>query len=266
MDNTVITKARVEIILSWFSGKARVAAAAALESIAASELANEWVGQSRSIRAAMTKANIAKNLAKKFGKELDSIGDYTTPRSERGWEVAHSLRFQSFHEDINFDAIRKNAPEHLVPVIDSAEGYHKAFKPVFDLMSHLDSVRPRPVVTKIGASPTVNKTLNDMGIADSNGSFQVELCPIEWVLVKGKSTYYYVGHMKWPENIKHGASRFQGRCHCQACGHAIKNTSNFVPLVLSIENSRPMSLWVGRDCAKTLFGIDIKGDMDLAGE
>lgn len=265
MGNTVVTKERIEAVLSWFNGKSKVAAAAALEILAASELAEEWVGPSRSVVASLTKANVAANLAKKFGAELESVGGYNLPNTERGWEISHSLRFQSFHTDINFEAIRQNAPEHLVSVIDSAKIYFEAFRPLFILMNKLDVTRPRPVVTKIGASPTVNKTINQLGISDAESSFQVEVCPTEWFLKeintqKGK-VFVKVGKLVWPEGTRHNVSRFSDSNHCQACGHAIKNSGNFIPLVLSTATVVPHSLWVGRDCAKTIFGLDIKGEM-----
>lgn len=57
------------------------------------------------------------------------------------------------------------------------------------------------------------------------------------------------------------ASRHQ----CQACGHAIKNVFNWVPLVVDSAAGVPHAMWVGKDCAQTLFGVTVKGELRLTG-
>ena len=71
----------------------------------------------------------------------------------------------------------------------------------------------------------------------------------------------------WPDGTKHCANRFakvgrsrSGNAQCHACGHAIKSAYNWVPLTLTHESGELHSFWVGRDCAKKLFGVEMKGE------
>jgi hypothetical protein len=78
-----------------------------------------------------------------------------------------------------------------------------------------------------------------------------------------------VGRVVWPEGTEHACSRFaasgsQNQCH--ACGHAIRNAFNWVPLVVENAEGVPHALWVGRDCAENLFGIKATGELEYAGE
>lgn len=130
------------------------------------------------------------------------------------------------------------------------------------ITSKWDSIRPKPTFTKLGASPTVTATLNDLKAID------VDVCPIEFKLVEDKNGARYVGFLIWPEGILHHTSKYSytdSNQQCQACGHAIKNATNWLPLILSSSDGKKRSLWVGRDCAKTLFGINMGGELEIEG-
>ncbi len=129
------------------------------------------------------------------------------------------------------------------------------------------SCRKVPVFTKMNASPTVSAELV------RQGAEQVEVAEIvyeerEGVTKDCKKYFYRVAKIVWPEGCKHNTSRYAAgtnhNAQCHACGHAIRNAYNWVPLVLTDKAGAKKSLWVGRDCAETLFGVKMDGELELA--
>jgi hypothetical protein len=58
----------------------------------------------------------------------------------------------------------------------------------------------------------------------------------------------------WSDGIIHGKSRFAGN-GCHACGKHIPS-GRFVPVEAHDKKSnKTISLWLGCDCAKNIFGI-----------
>jgi len=101
-----------------------------------------------------------------------------------------------------------------------------------------------------------------MGIAFDT----LEVPPVEWTWIEqevnGTTVRVPVGRIIWPEGTRHGTSRYaRGASHCHACGHAIGNPYNWVPLVAQTA-SGPASLWVGADCARNLFNVDVSGQAE----
>lgn len=165
----------------------------------------------------------------------------------------------------------------------------KDFAAIARLTNRLDATRPKPVFTVLGASPTVTRTLDGLGI--NSGAFaKVELCPIRWETVErtrghdkrcvagacvqgcsnGKKCWVQVGYLEWPDGTQHECSRFadsntgRGRFQqCHACGHGIRNAFNWVPLLVTNALDQKYSLWVGTDCSRTLFGIKVTGEVEL---
>jgi hypothetical protein len=256
-------------VLGWFTGKGREKAAWALARLAESEARGEWVSKaSRTVRAIMVgKANVASRLGGKHRRELEAIGDYTVPMERRGWSVGHLLVYGGSNPGIDFAAIREAAPEALKGVITTAERFAADMAPVKALMAKLDATRPEPVFTYLGCSPTVTATLTYLGVEGNTETTRP--CPIEWKEEvrkdkNGTTFYVKVGYLKWPEGTVHGTSRYDRHSnHCESCGHAIKNGLNWVPLVIDNKVGVPHSLWVGRDCARTIFGIKVDGEMEL---
>lgn len=133
----------------------------------------------------------------------------------------------------------------------------------------LDESRNRAVfivdLTKV--SPTVRKTLDGLDL----NSETIRVCPIKYIdvtitLENGKEIVVQQGLLNWPEETRHGCSRFHStntNFQCQACGHAIHNMGNWVPVLVDNKAGNPHSLWVGRDCARNLFGIELKGALNL---
>lgn len=130
-----------------------------------------------------------------------------------------------------------------------------------------DATRPAPTFTTEGASPTVTATLKDLD-AVRVAVCEMEFKEVEYLDKNGQKAFMTIAKLLWPVGIKHGTSRYSETCNnsqCQACGHAIKNAFNWIPLVLTCSNGDTKSLWVGRDCAKTLFGIDMVGELEIEG-
>lgn len=230
--------------------------------------------------AKVTNGDLLENLhgAKHTTKEMErGLGTH-----EKGFYLAHAMRFGSF------GLAKKNIAlaERLQPYAEKADRetfeawgaalrWAKAFEPVAELIKLLDSRRPKPVIAFGGTlSPTVwanvgramEIEMSTLGAPPSHG---------EWVekemLINGKMQKVSVWEVTidWPKGTKHNMSKFvrnqeSGNWLCQACGHAIKNPYNWVPLLAYTKPDKvhgtPLSLWVGRDCAQKLFGCEVEGD------
>ena len=168
--------------LEWFSGKARENAAEAFDLLAASEAAQEWLpGASRKVTAALSKSNVAHKLHKKYGPQLEAIGDYKVPLAQRGWWVDFVLMSGNWKRGlgIDFEAVRRGAPsEEIAHVVDLTRIFVLDFKPLVELMATLDATRPAPVITSTGASSTVTKLLQSLGLLLHIGT--IRMPPIDW--------------------------------------------------------------------------------------
>lgn len=213
-------------LLKFFDGNQLDTARNALELFAASKIFGSWVpGASRRVRAGLNYFKIAK------------------PRVPRGTDPRPAL-------------------------LEKRAAFKKAMEPVEALMQVWDSQRPPPTFTNIGASPTITANLKALGAE------KAEPAPMkrEWVEVTnpktGKVELHLVVEIIWPEGTQHGTSQYRGTSNnsqCESCGHAIKNMFNWVPILLTCTDGSLKSLWGGRDCAKTLFGIDMTGDLEIKG-
>lgn len=251
-------------VLQFFAiGKNRENAREALQLLEESIGQGFWVkAASRKVRAALTKPKVAK----KHGKVLDGV--YRGPLCSIRWALTYS-RFESP------EALGAMATDHgsnpglslalsLEQILEVVEFYFRfvaAMCPVMDAMLQLDNTRPAPVFTHLGASPTVTATV------ESFGATAVEVCEMEYERVERKNSEGRIAHVTvvnllWPDGTQHHTSRHAGDSKCEACGHGIRNPYNWVPLVLTTPKG-PKSLWVGRDCAKTLFGIELTGDLEI---
>jgi hypothetical protein len=152
------------------------------------------------------------------------------------------------------------------PYAQDALRWAEAFTPVAELVALLDTRRPRSVVVMKTLSPTVAKTLSaHIGINVST----IQSPPMhgEWIefIYKDEKCSVYEIIIDWPEGTQHNKSRFfhsGNHKQCQACGHAIQDLFNWVPILAYGNNDKltPYSLWVGRDCAGKLFGCEVEGD------
>lgn len=249
-----------DAVLAFFSGKARQNAAAALEALTASLRQGFWgKGVSRSVEAALGKSNVVQKQVRGLGGHIGYALD-----DARYGHYLHSylaLRYGQFRKVLHIDATGLESDV----VVDLYRPYAAAFRPVAEAFEALDAIRPQPVLTTLGASPTVTKTLNGLDAT------KVEVCPMEFYRLQRlnpkteKMEWYAVARLLWPAGIRHNTSRFCGEGQCQACGHAIRRQGNWVPLILTASDNTPKSLWVGKDCAETLFGVQLTGDLEIEG-
>lgn len=250
-------------ILHWFKGKARERAADALTAVRRSLAAGYWEPKaSRSTWAAFNKANVAINLGRAHEGALDKLRGHSAPLGLRGFDVSMALCYpsaRSIKAPINFDALHAQAPDDLKPVIESAREFCAAMRPLHEAMAQLDARRPPPVFTYLGVSPTVTALLQSLGLdAHADNIKPAPFETIQFQRVDGSWGWRQV--LKWPADTRHGQSRYQEPHQCEACGHAIKNPFNWMPMLAHDGNGVPYSLWVGTDCAKNLFGIKVSGE------
>lgn len=137
---------------------------------------------------------------------------------------------------------------------------------VRDCIDTLNSLRPVPVITPIGLSPKVTTTLKEMNLDIDMQSIKYPKIGKEkvkaskdGVLLKdkyGRQVWDWRYFIKWTKGIKHNQSRFSdSMCHCEACGKMIPS-GMFVPVEAKDNKSgNIISLWLGQDCAKNIFGV-----------
>ncbi len=243
-----------DAVLRWFSGSSLVKAQDALELVAASVAHGSWIpGASRKVWAAL-KPNVAKKTIK-----VDS--GYKAPKADSA--IDYAIRYGSFGGIAGL-----TLQEATQGLEDDALEFFIDFKPLITTLVKLDATRPVPTFTTLNASPTVSAELV------RQGAEKVEVAEIRYETREGtdpktgKKFFYTVAFIVWPEGCKHNTSRYaHGTAHndqCHACGHAIRNNFNWVPLVLTDKAGGKKSLWVGRDCAETLFGVKLTGELELA--
>ncbi len=128
----------------------------------------------------------------------------------------------------------------------------------------LDEARPKPVITAVGLSPKVTKTLKEMNLdidlpsirrADLEKryrpAFDRKGQPILDQDGKQMMESYHV--VVWTKGIVHGTSRFSRGC--EACGKPIPSC-RYVPVeAMDKRSGKLISLWLGCDCARNIFGI-----------
>jgi len=136
----------------------------------------------------------------------------------------------------------------------------------------LNNARPRPVVTPIGASPRVTATLKECNLDVDLGTIkpaEIESFETQARNKKGELVFDKNGapvmttayRVKWSKGINLNVSRFGGACHCEVCGKFIPSRT-FVAMEMTDRKAgheRLIGMWVGRDCAKTLLGVDDVG-------
>lgn len=127
----------------------------------------------------------------------------------------------------------------------------------------LDAARPLPVITAIGLSPKVTATLKECALDLDISSIKLAKIDSKVILATnpktGKVVEVTVYFVVWSNGIVHNRSRFArgGRCH--ACGKSIPS-GRFVPVEAYDNASEDLvSMWLGCDCAKNIFGIQDVG-------
>jgi hypothetical protein len=285
----VVDDGDLEHILPWYSGKALVTVRdRTLPVLREARRIGCWpAGASRGVKAALNKQAPAIRWARDHEVDLacvrtwtpgrdpvdpaPAIGAPARPRVEgdaSGTRIAHALRFGAFAmapEVAALAARLRPFAEGRVELVDFAARWAADFAPIAALVDLLDSRRPRRTIVMGTLSPTV---LRDVGTAMGVDISSVSSPPVEYewaeVEIRGRRVRLCVGRILWPAGTRHGLSRWSSGDQCHACGHAIRSATNWVPIVADASHPGrgpgPASLWVGRDCARKLFGCDVSGE------
>lgn len=259
--------------LSWFKGKAHDKAHTAFLLLRQSEFQGFWLkGASRQVRAALNKAAVAKKVAAMADEyyQMASLDD-----QRNAWFKIHMGMEYADHYVLQIgaaiDVLKKKLPnptDEQRTILVSARNFADAMVPVIELMDLLDSRRPPRVVVFKTLSRTVAANLLGDGLQLAMKTLREPEIEYVWMTeVAPDGTKFQVcqGIVKWPKGTRHGCSKYScsraGNSQCEACGHAIKNPFNWVPLLIDdARDNSPCSLWVGKDCAEKLFGCEVSGD------
>lgn len=264
----------LENILEWFSDKSRETIVSfTLPALVESAALECWKkGVARKVRATLNKQNVAAKWAREVEVALEV--DYKHPLRAG----LSNMRFGSYghaHYMLTAEALDKlHARAYIYTpkkgpvqnVNETLERWARTNVKVAELVDLLDARRPKPVIVMKTLSPTVADTISKhIGIDVST----IQSPPMhgEWIehVYKGKPLLVYEVIIDWPEGTQHNKSRFfhsGNHQQCQACGHAIQDPYNWVPILAYGCGTRPVpyALWVGRDCARKLFGCEVEGE------
>lgn len=284
---------KFEKILEWYTGKASdVIRSFVIPALVECEELGAWKkGVSRSVKAALNKQAPARRFvdAKPMKGSLLTNGDLLKHLKAQdgkkeppldGWGVQHAMMYGRWDNAKRcLDLVNKlqlaaeRAPRETFEAWGTAWRWCRAFAPIAELCETLDSRRPKPtIVPETQLSPTVTENVyKAMGLhlATIQSPPWVEVWEEE-TLRDGRKIQVVRRRMQWPDGTQHNKSKFYAtndNMQCQACGHAIRNPFNWVPLLAygraeysHIKKGTPYSLWVGRDCAKRLFDCKVDGD------
>jgi hypothetical protein len=285
-------------IEKWFTGKAlQIILNYVLPTLAEAEKQGFWpTGASRKVKAALNKQNVAQKFARKNERSRTEayhgpMGGYPDPatlfgmlddvQAERktnhyfsagrasGHGFVFAMQYGQFESAPSLLEIAPSLKQYCIndeerKALATARQWAADFTPIAELVEKLDVTRPLPTFIMKTLSPTVFKNLSEsLGVDFS--SIRLPDFETKWVdmTIAGKKVCVPVSIIIWPEGTLHNKSRYcvskNNNDQCQACGHAIKS-NNWVPLLAERSGKPPISLWVGRDCARSLFGVEMKGE------
>jgi hypothetical protein len=281
-------------ILPWYEsarrpgkGKAHERVLQILPLLGESERLGAWLPKaSRTVRAVLSKQPAAEAFARANERRRSHVGrsdldvglleDVRDVRGKmaheakyRGWHLVYAMMFGRFWDAPQLVELADRLASHTENdaerlALARARQWAVDFSPLARVVAQLDATRPKPSYEFGEISATVRSNVQD----EMKLAFETVRVPeIRWtkvqVEVKGQLVWTWVGEVLWPEGTRHGASRFSvsaaGADQCQACGHAIRDSGNWCPLLLDGPGG-PASLWVGRDCARHLFGCRVGGE------
>ena len=154
-----MTPIDVVAVLALFSGKPLEKAREALNLLICSMEQGFWVtGVSRSVRAVMGKSNVVQKAIPK-GESVWSKWD--SPLANLHMAVMYGPQYLKRMDMEYMNLARKAAQEMGVEdAFAAVEKWVQVMLPVVQAMDFLDATRPPPVLTLLGVSPSVNKTLD----------------------------------------------------------------------------------------------------------
>jgi hypothetical protein len=273
--STSIDSATLAQIEKWYRGKAReVIRTFAIPTLLQAAADGYWPkGASRKVKASLNKQSVAAKFARANRKTLEPLADADrlSGAKHTGWTIAIAMQYGNVADApqvaATVEVLRPIAAalpgeeaRVVAELLDTAAQWAADLAPVAALISALDATRPKPIIVLGTLSRTVADNVGAaMGIAIDT----IECPPIEWFWVeeevKGAIVRVPVGRIIWPDGTRHCQSRFALGSQCHACGHGIRNPWNWMPLVAQTATG-PVSLWVGRDCARNLFKAEVSGD------
>jgi hypothetical protein len=272
-----------ESILEWYSGKSRnVMITFVIPALVESAALGYWKkGVARQVRAALNKQNVAAKWSREVEKALEV--DWAHPLRDG----LMNMRYGSYGHAPRMFAPEALAKLHAIPYSFTKGGlvqdvgavisrWARTNAEVAERVALLDARRPKPVVVMKTLSPTVAENVS-RHIGIDVATIQSPPMHGEWIehVHKGAKSLVFEIVIDWPEGTQHNKSRFLhsgNHSQCQACGHAIKDPFNWVPILaygpepleqqlLDVAaKTVPYALWVGRDCAQRLFGCEVEGD------
>lgn len=309
MDKIKDIKIDVDALLSWFSGKGRKDAELAMAMLLDSRNQGYWVkGASRRVRAALGKANVARKgarSARRFYEAAPFEHDEKKPNYRNAWFTVY-MALECGHPDpervlgaikaLDEPAAREILPDDLpkgslspaaerTRLLDVAARFALDFAGVKSLCAALDARRPARMVVMGTLSPTVAATLGDERLKLDASTLRSPPTKYEWVevtLKDGTTAQRQMIVIDWPPGTRFNRSRFRYSDRnrlCQACGHAIKDPLNWVPVLIdgrvpevrvhgagmeAAEVAVPHCFLVGSDCARKLFGCTVEGEAEYA--
>lgn len=243
----------VEILGNFFKGSKKAKFLASIDAIKASLQHGSWIPRG----AIKAKSGFTQGLISyktDFRVESGAHADYT--------DLKMCLHYGMPYQGNAIPTV-EGVSEHVIVAWIQAT---REFKRLSKLLTE---ARPKPVVTQVGLSPKVTKTLMEMDL-------QIDLSTVrEADLVKkerqdvdkhGNPRFTSTGEpvmiafyvVKWTPGIKLHMSRFSHGDGCEACGKAIPS-GRFVPIEALCTKNGLVGLWVGVDCAKNIFGIKDQG-------
>lgn len=275
-------------ITKWYTGKAKEKIITfVLPTLAQALVDGHWAPKtSRSVKSLLRKQAVAQKFAKANDRDrngwraradrgrlidiFEGPGEYAT--EVRGYEAVFAMQFGAFERaekiaELTEKLVKFCANDEERAAVAKARQWAEDFVTVAKLVETLDSMRPKPAYVFAEISPSVFANVGRTLALDFSSVRQPE---IRWVrvilrLLDEKEVQMWEPEIIWPEGTRHAVSKFAhgsdaGNAQCEACGHAIKRADNWVPLLLdSASTEGPCSLWVGKDCAKKLFGCTITG-------
>lgn len=262
-------------IRPWFQGKSLESLQEHAHLLVSSCREGYWTkGAARRIKAVLNKQSVTL----KYGRQLESVlNSITTSQGARSaWAASHAMRFALVYDAPQVaELCRKLLPEAATraqrDALETAKKWADDHTRLAEILRTLDERRKSPTIVCKTLSPTV--------VANLRGSLGIDLTTVESAPSKGEwRTYtkkdgtkvqYWFVTILWPEGTKHHRSRFAGGSRagnpqCEACGHAIRDPWNWVPLLVRDDAGAPLSLWTGKDCARKLFGCEVDGDAHYA--
>lgn len=259
MNLSPFSASEIEEVAATFSGKQADAVRAAFALINESLAQEYWVkGASRRVRASFPGKH------NKICSSFYRADLFDAETSESIYRVDFFLSYGPFHmrgmtdEDVQVyrDQLRAfisnekpNVQAKLLAQIDAKFSVVSTFRRLVEVVKYLDEKRPKPVYTVLGTSPTVNRHLDEIKTDYTVPATMPELKLEE-------TDEGWVSYLEWPEGITFPRQSLVKTSCCQACNHAIRNGYNWVPVIVQSTDKRPMGLWVGSDCARTIFGIE----------